>query len=288
VNAAFHEQLARCLRQGRRVVVATLIDSSGSTPRKESAQMAVLEDGSILGSVGGGAFEALVVEEARALLATGGSAVREFVFREGDAPGDTGMVCGGRARVYLQVEVPPERLLIFGAGHVGRALASLATSLGFEITVVDDRPAFLDQGRFPPGVQAFRADPGFSGVLPPVDSSTYVAIVTRCHRTDLAALRRVIDSGAAYLGLIGSRRKVAVIRDRLRGEGVPEDLLGRIRGPIGIPIGACTPEEIAVSIAGELIRTRRGFEAAHGSASFPASRPAERHRTRPRPAREGG
>ncbi len=241
--------------------------------------MAVLDDGTILGSIGGGALEALVLEDARVLLATGGTSLREYTLREGDGPGATGMVCGGRARVHLQVEVPPERLIIFGGGHIGAALARLAAPLGFAVTVLDDRPQFLDAARFPPQATLFRTGPDFSGELPAVDPGTYVAIVTRCHRTDLAALRRVAATPAAYVGLIGSRRKIRVVMDQLREEGIPAGLLERVHAPIGLPIGACTPEEIAVSIAGEMILLRRGAAGAKAFSS-PAeiARPPERHR----------
>ena len=288
MSAGFFERVAGLLRGGKRLAIATVIETEGSTPRKAGARMAILEDGTILESVGGGALEALVLADARALLATGGTAIREYSLQEGDRPGATGMVCGGRARVHLQVEVPPERLIIFGAGHVGAALARLADSLGFTVTVLDDRPEFLDASRFPSRVELRKTGPGFSGDLPSVDSATYVAIVTRCHETDLAALRRVVAAPAAYVGLIGSRRKVEVVMSRLREEGVSSSALERVRAPIGLPIGACTPEEIAVSIAGELIQLRRG--AAWGTPArggpAPAVRPPERPR-RGRPARAG-
>lgn len=279
VSADFFENVARCLREGRRVAVATVIETAGSTPRKAGARMALLDDGTILESIGGGALEALVLEDARALLATGGSALREYSLREGDGPGATGMVCGGRARVHLQVEVPPERLLIFGGGHIGAALARLAASLGFAVSVLDDRPQFLDPVRFPPQASLLRTGPDFSGELPAIDSGTYIAIVTRCHRTDLAALRLVAASPCAYLGLIGSRRKIRVVMEQLREEGIPSGILERVHAPIGLPIGACTPEEIAVSIAAEMIRERRGAtEAAAISSPFENARPPERHR----------
>jgi len=283
MGVEFYEKVVRLLREGRRVAIATVIETAGSTPRKEGARMAVLEDGSIVESVGGGSFEALVIDDARALLVTGGTTIKEYLFREGSEPDSTGMVCGGRVRVHLQVDLPPERLLIFGAGHVGRALARLALGLGFEAVVLDDREEFLEGGLLPPRVARLRTDPDFSGELPPVDSSTYIAIVTRCHRTDLAALRRVVQSTAAYIGLIGSRRKVRVVMSRLREEGTPVEVLERVHAPIGLSIGACTPEEIAVSIAGEMIRTRRGLDSARTSLTpVPAPRPAERHRRRDR------
>ncbi|MCI0410197.1 MAG: XdhC/CoxI family protein [Acidobacteria bacterium] len=281
MSLSFHERVVEALRQGKRLAIATIIDSAGSTPRKEGARMAVLEGGELLDSIGGGALEALVVEDAKGLILTGGSMVREYLLKEGDEPGCTGMICGGRVRVHLQVELPPERLLIFGAGHVGAALAALTPALGFATTVLDDRPEFLEVGRFPGQVQLLRMGSGFSGDLPPVDASTYVAIVTRCHRTDLEALRRVLGTSAGYVGLIGSRRKVRVIVERLRREGFSESRLSGLRAPIGIPVGACTPEEIAVSIAAEMIQLRRGLVAPR-SASLPVGliQPAERHRKR--------
>lgn len=279
MSAEFFERVAALLREGRRLAIATVLETEGSTPRKAGARMAVLEDGTVLDSVGGGAFEARVLSDARDLLARGGTEIREYSLREDDGPGATGMVCGGRARVHLQVEVPPERLLVFGAGHVGAAVARLAASLGFAVTVLDERPEFLDPAHFPSRVKLWRSGPEFSGDLPEVDSATYIAIVTRSHRTDLAALRRVAVGPAAYVGLIGSRRKVEVVMSRLREEGVPAAALERVHAPIGLPIGACTPEEIAVSIAGELIRMRRGFgRTGEKAGPAPSARPPERRR----------
>jgi xanthine dehydrogenase accessory factor len=279
MSVEFFEKVAKLLREGRRVAIATVIETAGSTPRKAGARMALLEDGTLLESIGGGALEALVLEDARTLLASGGTLLREYSLREGEGPESTGMVCGGSARVHIQVEVPPEHLLIFGGGHVGAALASLASTLGFGITVLEDRPGFLENTRFPPGVTLWKTGPDFSGDLPAIDPGTYIAIVTRCHRTDLAALRRVAESPAAYVGLIGSRRKVRVVMDRLKEEGVPAGTLGHVHAPIGLPIGACTPGEIAVSIAGEMIQVRRGLAPARERPGLvPVPRPAEQRR----------
>jgi xanthine dehydrogenase accessory factor len=281
MSLAFHEKVVQVLKQGKRLAIATVIHTSGSTPRKGGARMAVLEDGGLLDSIGGGALEALVVEDAKRLILSGGSMLKEYLLKEGNEPECTGMICGGRVRVHLQVELPPERLLIFGAGHVGAALAALTPPLGFATTVLDDRESFLVPARFPESVELRRMGPGFSGDLPSVDASTYVAIVTRCHRTDLEALRRVLETSAGYIGLIGSRRKVRLILDRLRTEGFSESRLSGLRAPIGVPIGACTPEEIAVSIAGEMVQFRRGLVSPR-SAALPIGLPrsAERHRRR--------
>lgn len=243
--------------------------------------MAVIEGGALLDSIGGGALEALVVEDSEALLGTGGSTVKEYALKEGAEPGDTGMICGGRVKVHLQVELPPERLLIFGAGHVGTALAALCSTLGFATTVLDDREEFLMPGRFPAGVELWKLGPQGAGELPSIEAGAFVAVVTRCHRTDLEALRRVLGTAAGYIGLIGSRRKVRVTLARLRQEGFPESRLAQLRAPIGLSIGACTPEEIAVSIAAEMIHLRRRATAASEIPSrAPVPHPTEMHRRR--------
>ena len=257
MSLRFHESVVEALRRGRRLVVATVIESAGSAPRKAGACMAILEDGTILDSVGGGALEALVVQDALALLSSGGSETREYLLKEGSEPESTGMVCGGRVRVHLVSESPPERLVIFGAGHVGAALAGLAPPLGFDVTVIDDREEFLEAARLPTEVTRFHAAPDFAGDLPRLDQETFAAVLTRCHRTDLAALRRILPLPVRYVGLIGSRRKIHLLSKRLREEGIARERLEKLRAPIGLPIGACTPAEIAVSIAAELIQIRR-------------------------------
>jgi xanthine dehydrogenase accessory factor len=172
------------------------------------------------------------------------------------------MVCGGSVRVLVEIVAPPLPLLIFGAGHVGRELAHLAGRIGFAVTVIDDRPGEIEPGRLPDGVGIVRAAPDFASGLPAVPEGAFVAIVTRCHRTDLAALRHAAGRGAAYLGLIGSRRKVATVVERAVEAGTPREALAGLRAPIGLPIGAETPEEIAICIAAEMIAVRRGAAAA--------------------------
>jgi xanthine dehydrogenase accessory factor len=281
MSLPFHEEVVRALREGKRLVIATVIGTTGSTPRKDGARMAVLEGGRQVDSIGGGALEALVKKDAEALLPVGGSAVKEYLLKEGDDPECTGMICGGRVRIHFQVELPPERLLIFGAGHVGAALATVTASLGFATTILDDRIEFLEPSRFPAGVTLKHLGPDVSEPLPPVDAATCIAVVTRCHRSDLDALRRVLNTPAAYIGVIGSRRKIRLMLERLRREGFAESKLAGLRAPIGISIGACTPAEIAVSIASELIQLRRGLLAPRSAAlALGSPRPVERHRSR--------
>ena len=264
MTLAFYEEVARLLRGGRAVVVATLSSGQGSTPRRTGAKMIVCDSGETLFSIGGGAFEALVIEDAKEALRTGRGFEKEYRFTEqGDEA--TGMVCGGLARVLFEVVRPPQPLVIFGGGHVGRELAHLAARLGFEVTVVDDRPAYLAQGRYPEGVRLVRAERDFSAGLPGIPPGGYVAVVTRCHRTDLAAVRHAVGRGASYVGLIGSRRKIRTVLERAGETGASSEDLREVRGPIGLPIGAESPEEIAVSIAAEMIAVRHASPAAEAA-----------------------
>jgi xanthine dehydrogenase accessory factor len=255
MNLAFHEEMVRLLRAGRRVGIATLVHRQGSAPRAFGTKMIVSDAGETVFSIGGGAFEALVIEDAREAIRAGRGFEKEYRFAE-SGEGATGMVCGGAARILFEVVVPPDALFVFGAGHVGRELVHVGIRLGFLVTVVDDRSRFLDPGRFPDGVRRVEVQHDFGGDLPEVPPGAYVAIVTRCHRTDLAVIRHVCGGRAAYVGVIGSRRKVATLRARAEAMGTPREALDEIRGPIGLAIGAQTPEEIAISIAAELVAVR--------------------------------
>jgi xanthine dehydrogenase accessory factor len=261
MDLAFYEEVTRWLRAGRALAIATILDRQGSAPRSAGARMIIGADGDTCFSIGGGAFEALVIGDARAAIASGRGFTKEYRFTEA-GEGATGMVCGGSVRVLVEVVEPPLPLLVFGAGHVGRALAHLGARLGFALTVIDDRDRELDPSRLPAGATLVHAAPDFATGLPPVPPGAYVAVVTRCHRTDLAALRHAAGSGAAYLGLIGSRRKVATVVERAIEAGTPPAALDGLRAPIGLPIGAETPEEIAVSIMAEMVAVRRGAAAA--------------------------
>lgn len=261
MTLAFHEEVARWLRAGRPLAVATVVDRQGSAPRQVGAKMIIGAEGRTAFSIGGGAFEALVTEDARAALRDGAGFEKVYRFtEEGDRA--TGMVCGGSVRVLVEIVLPPTPLVIFGAGHVGRALAHLGLRLGYAVTVVDDRERELASDDLPQGIARVRAGREFADGLPGIPAGACVAVVTRCHRTDLAAVRHALGRSAAYVGLIGSRRKVATILARAGEAGTPAEALRELRAPIGLPIGAETPEEIAVSIAAEMIAVLRGAAAA--------------------------
>ena len=248
------------IKSGRRAVLATIVRASGSTPRTAGARMVVRADGSSFGTIGGGAFEAMVTGDAKELLAEAdpAPALKRYTFTE---QGDNalGMACGGTAEVLLEAAGSGARLIVFGAGHVGLALARIAATVGFAPELVDDRPGFCDAARDASVGRVWNCDAAFVTGVPPLDPGCYVAVVTRCHRTDRLALKHVLGRPLRYVGLIGSRRKKAVIFGELaEQDGVPPEDLARVRCPIGLPIGGETPEEIAVSIVAELLQVKHG------------------------------
>jgi xanthine dehydrogenase accessory factor len=296
VSLEFYEEVARRLRAGCLLAVATVIGRQGSAPRAAGARMIVTELGETEFSVGGGAFEALVIADAQEAIREGRNIEKEYRFTEkGD--GATGMVCGGRVRVLIEVVRPPASLFVFGGGHVGREVARQAARLGFAVTVVDDREDYLESSRYPAGVRRIRVERDFSAGLPVIPPGAFVTVVTRCHRTDLAAVRHAVGRGAAYVGLIGSRRKIVTVLARAEELGSSKEALREVRAPIGLAIGAETPEEIAVSIAAEMIAVRhdapmvrtsrapqrRDLDAARSSGTASVTPIGRRHPARPRP-----
>lgn len=247
-----YTEIAALIAQGRPFVLATVIESAGSTPQKPGSKMVVLEDGSLRGTVGGGAIEWQIIEAARALLAS----PAQTRILETHLTHELGMCCGGRMKVFLEKQEAPVRLTLFGAGHVSREVAALAHHVGFRVTVVDARPEWANPERFPhcevlvkdPADHARALDPG---------ANDYFCITTHDHPLDQAVLEALLPKPAAYLGVIGSRRKAERFRMRLEAAGAEPASLERIRSPMGVAIGALTPEEIAVSIVAELVQVRR-------------------------------
>jgi xanthine dehydrogenase accessory factor len=233
--------------------------------------MLVRADGTVEGTIGGGAFEALVREEALELLGQADPAplLKRYTFTERGEEA-VGMACGGSAEVFLEVIGPPERLVIFGAGHVGLALARFAAQVGFRPEIVDDRREACAAAEQAAVGTVFPCDRQWQQGVPELDSSCYVVVVTRCHATDRLALRHVLGRRPRYVGLIGSRRKKAVIFKQLEEDGATPADLEPIRCPVGLPIGGDTPEEIAISILAELIQLRQTVRPRASSATGPA------------------
>jgi len=269
---AFFRHLAEALETRGRLALATVVETRGSGPSRVGRRFLVFEDGTFSGTVGGGPFEALVVADASALFRADGAdgpgrflKWYDFFEREissGEPREMTNMICGGSARVFVELLKAAPALLIFGGGHVGLALARLALPLGYDVTIADDREEYARQARFPDAAHAVRTGRDYTlpaGALRP-GRDRYVAVVSRCWETDLAALKPWVAADAPdarYVGLIGSERKVRGVFERLREEGVSEERIRRVHAPIGAPIGAVTPEEIAVSILAEMTAVRR-------------------------------
>ncbi len=250
-----YAEIYRATAEGRPFVVATLVKSVGSTPRVSGAKMLVYLDGSIFGTIGGGLFEKLVIEDSIGLMAKGATThLKDYHLKE-TGPEAIGMCCGGQAEVFFEVFAVPDRLIIFGGGHIGRDLVKVASGLNFKIVVVDERPDILAQYAAP--VETRLTDPDYQTNYPPIDEQTYVVIVTHGHKCDKEVLARVAGLGCAYVGMIGSKAKIAKTFKRLEEEGIEKLHLDKVRAPIGLEIGAEGPYEIAVAIAAELVAVRR-------------------------------
>ncbi len=249
-----YQLVADAAAQGRPVALATVTRVEGSTPRSVGSKMVVYADGQTAGTVGGGKMEALVIAAAVEAIAQGTSRLVCHDLHDVEA-GDPG-ICGGEIEVFIDVTVPLPTLLLVGAGHVAMPVAEIAHMCDFRVVVIDDRADMASQERFPRAAERIASDIVQTLRTVPITPSTYVVIVTRGHALDEEALREVIDSPAAYVGMIGSRRKVRIILDRLRGDGIDEALIEGVYSPIGIDIGSETPAEIAVSIVAEMIAVR--------------------------------
>ena len=258
-----YEQIVQLRRDGRRGAVATIVNVRGSIPSFKTAKMLVRDDGSIVGTIGGGCVEADVWQAAREVMESEKPRTLTFDLNQ-DPKYDTGLVCGGTLEVFIEPILPPALLYVFGAGHVAASLCKVSANAGFDLIVTDDRTSYATKERFPSAREVHALD--FDEATKQLDpnESSYIVIVTRGHRDDMRLLRWAVQTRARYIGMIGSKRKVIGIFKTLQEEGVPAHLFDRVHAPIGLDIGAVTPEEIAVAITAELIAFRR-----HANAGLP-------------------
>jgi xanthine dehydrogenase accessory factor len=251
--ADLHARLAALAREGRPFVLATVVDAAGSSPQKPGAKLALLDDGTLLGTIGGGAIEKQVLEAAADLLDHPAGPASRLL--ETHLTRDLGMCCGGRMAVFLERHDPPATLWLFGAGHVNHALAAAAAEVGFRVAVVDEREAWLTEERFP-RAERIQEDPAVAARRLELTPRDLCAVATHDHGLDEQVLLELGARPLLFLGCIGSARKALRLRERLSQRGLSAEAVARIQCPMGLEIGAQTPEEIAVAVVAELVRVR--------------------------------
>lgn len=256
-----YEEIVKLQREGRRGAVATIVNVRGSIPSFKSAKMLVRDDGSIAGTIGGGCVEAEVWQAAREVISSEKPRTLTFDLNQ-DPKFDTGLVCGGTLEIFIEPVLPPALLYIFGAGHVALELYKAARNAGFDVVVTDDRDTYANRERFPAAREVIAED--FDSAINRLNpgASSFVVIVTRGHHDDMRVLRRAVQTRARYIGMVGSKRKAITVYRALLEEGLQPELFDRVYSPVGLDIGANTPEEIAVSIMAEIVGIRRGAERA--------------------------
>ena len=254
-----YEEIVKLQREGRRGAVATIVNVRGSIPSFKSAKMLVRDDGTIAGTIGGGCVEGEVWQAAREVMTSEKPRTLTFDLNQ-DPKYDTGLVCGGTLEIFIEPVLPTPLLYIFGAGHVGHELSKAATRAGFEVIVTDDRDAYANKDRFPEAAQIIAEDydQALARITP--NEAAYIVIVTRGHHDDMRVLRWAVQTKAKYIGMVGSKRKAITVFRELMKEGLKPELFDRVHSPVGLDIGAITPEEIAISITAELIALRRQVE----------------------------
>jgi len=253
-------EIYESLAKGHKVALATITDIKGSTPRKKGSLMAVWEDGTIEGSVGGGNIEYTVIEKAIQCIKE--EMDKEFEFELNDE-GDLHMQCGGKATLYVKIFKPRSKLLIIGAGHIGVELFKLAKILDFYTVIFDDRAEFASDKRFALADEIIVGDIGEKVSQYPIDKNTYIIIVTRGHKCDADALKATADSDASYIGMIGSKKKTEFVMKNLMSQGIQKEILKKVYAPIGINISSEEPNEIAFGIMSEILLVKNSGSLKH-------------------------
>jgi len=254
------EEIVRMRKAGMRGALATIVHTNGSIPSYESSRMLVRDDGSIVGTIGGGCVEADVWAAAKEVMER--ESPRKMVFTlNNEASYDNGLICGGTLEVFVEPILPQPVAYIFGGGHISMALAKSASAAGFGIVVIDDREQFANKERFPMAQELYTSyEDAFARLLP--NAASYLVIVTRGHRDDMRVLAWAVRTQARYIGMIGSKRKVISVNQALEKEGYGPEEFSRVYAPMGLEIGALSPEEIAISITAELVAVRRNWSLA--------------------------
>ena len=253
------EEVVRATREGPPVAVATVVRAPANATPSMGEKLLARADGSRVGALGGGALEEAVAADCHAALTRRPRMQVESLFYSANGERLHRLEAGAdEFEVMIEVAERPATLVVVGGGHVGQSIAAIAAQAGFSVAVLDDREAFANRDRFPMADRVICGDFVEELRRYPVDANTYVVMVTRGHKQDELSLREVVRSNAAYVGMIGSLRRVGAVLTHLAREGFPREALERVHTPIGLDIGAETPEEIAVAIVAELVLVRRG------------------------------
>ncbi|MCL4877884.1 MAG: XdhC family protein [Anaerolineae bacterium] len=253
---AVTETLLRIQKEGLQAALATVISVKGSVPRHVGSKMIIWPDGAIVGTVGGGQMESRVIQDGIQAIHTGESTIVEYTLNDIGA-GDPG-ICGGTIQLFIEPIVTAPTLLVIGGGHVGKALAELGKWAGFRVILSDDRPEFCND-TYVAGLDGYLVvPPGEVASHIIIDANTYIAAVTRGLPVDEKLIPSLLETPAAYIGLIGSRRRWALTVKALEEKGISRESLDRVHAPLGLELNAETPQEIAVSILAEIIMIYRG------------------------------
>ena len=247
----FYRALIESIQQHKPAAAATVVKTMGSSPREAGSKMLVYADGAIVGSVGGGEMEARVIAAAQESIRDGKPRYLDLTLSDEDR-GDP-LICGGEMEIFVEPLLSAPTLVIAGAGHIGASVAELGKFLGFRVVLIDDRPELMTRDKFPLVDELHAGDMAEELSKLSITPQTYLVIVTRAHTSDAPVLRAVIDRPAAYIGMLGSKRRVLTVFEMLKQEGVKPEAFERLHAPIGLQIGAETPQEIALSIMAEII-----------------------------------
>lgn len=253
-----YQEIANIIAQGETAALCVIVKATGSTPRREGSKMLVYGDGRTQGTIGGGEMESRVVKEALEAIKEGKSRLVKYAMTD-PAKGDPG-VCGGQLEVYVEPILSQATVVVVGCGHIGKAAAQLAKWLGFWVVVSDDREGFATPEQIP---DADIHHTGLFSELPEevkIHENTYIVAATRNVKLDVEGLPNILETPAAYIGVIGSRRRWETTRKKLIKNGVSKKNVDRVVSPMGLELNADTPEEIALSIMAEIIMLRQGGE----------------------------
>ncbi|MBX7152450.1 XdhC family protein [bacterium] len=248
----FYQDLIDYLDRYGRLAVATIVRAEGSTPRTAGAKMLIFPDGNFQYTVGGGLFESMVIQDALSVLNSQEALLKKYSFNQ-EGKYAIGAVCGGTVEVMIEMIIASPNLCIIGGGHVGQALARLASQLDFNITLIDDREEYA-RALFPHDrIRVIHTPPDYSAIPEPAENS-FICLVSKGYASDEAALRQIIRKPVRYIGMIGSRKKIRTVFENMQKDGFEQSLFEKIHAPIGLDIRSETPEEIAVSILAEIIQ----------------------------------